>query len=112
MALRDALRSWHGEQIAADVERAVVAGINETLALCVGFSIPRAPIDTGFLRASAFVRPARRTASGVVGQWGYSASYAAYVELGTVRMPARPYMRPAADALYSGLAARIRRHYR
>lgn len=112
MALGGSLRAWYGERIVAKAERAAQAAIDETCAACVAFAVPRAPYKTGFLRASAFVVPARRTASGIVGRWGFSAAYAAYLEFGTVHMTPRPFMRPAMDAMYPLLGARLRAHFR
>lgn len=103
---------WNGEQISRRVEAACVAGIDATLAACLATAIPRAPIRTGFLRASGFVRRAQRGLGGVVGSWGFSAAYAAYLEFGTVRMAPRMFIRPAADVQYPLLASRIRRAFR
>ena len=111
MALRGGLRSWHGEAIKRRAEAAAKAGIDETLAACVARAQASAPVDTGFLRASAFVRQAVLTASGMLGHWGFSAAYAAYVEFGTVRMGAQPYIRPAMDIEYPKLARRIKAHF-
>lgn len=50
------------------------------------------PIDTGFLRDSGFMQ--------VVGEdveIGFSAEYASYVEFGTYKMAAQPFLRPALD---------------
>lgn len=49
------------------------------------------PVETGHLQASGFVdvEPGRARV-------GYDADYAAFVELGTGRAPAQPYLRPAA----------------
>lgn len=105
------LVAWHGEQITRRVEAACRAGIDETLAACLAVAIPRAPIRTGFLRGSAFVRRAQRGLGGIVGSWGFSAHYAPYLEFGTVRMSPRPFIRPAADLQYPLLASRIRRAY-
>jgi HK97 gp10 family phage protein len=107
VALRSRL-DWRGREVTEAALRAAERGIDETLARCLARAIPAAPIDTGNLRASGFVRPARRDNRGVVGSWGFSAGYAAYVELGTRYMTARPFMRPAADAEYPRLSTRIR----
>ncbi|WP_288782258.1 HK97-gp10 family putative phage morphogenesis protein [uncultured Kocuria sp.] len=53
----------------------------------------RAPVRTGFLRGSIAVVPTGRLSVAV----GATANYAAYVEQGTSRMAARPYMRPALE---------------
>lgn len=51
----------------------------------------KAPIDTGFLRNSIGVGQVTANFALV----GTNANYASYVEEGTTRMEARPYMRPA-----------------
>lgn len=67
----------------------------------------RVPIDTGFLAGSIKAKSMGR------GVWVIEAAaeYAAYVELGTVRTPAQPYLLPAlenvAAALGSGGAAKV-----
>lgn len=112
MALRSGLQVWHGEAVADRVVKAAQAAIDETLAAALANAIPRAPIRTGFLRGTGFVIPAVRTPQGPVGRWGFSASYAAYQEFGTVNMSPRPFMRPAADAIYPTLPQRIRDHFK
>ena len=107
MALRSGLR-WYGDAVEAKAMAAATTGVNLTLARCLALAIPRAPVDTGALRASGFIRPAVRMGTTVMGSWGFSAAYAAYVELGTIRMAARPFMRPAMDVEYPQLARRIR----
>lgn len=112
MALRRGLMVWHGERVADKAVEAARLAIDEVLAAALAQAQSRAPIRTGFLRASGFVIPAEDTPQGVLGRWGFSANYAAYQELGTVRMQARPFMRPAADAIYPTLPKRIRDHFK
>ena len=50
------------------------------------------PVDTGYLRDSAFMQA---LASDVF--FGFNAEYASYVEFGTYKMAAQPYLRPALD---------------
>lgn len=50
------------------------------------------PVDTGFLKASGFVQ----IRSGDV-EIGYDAPYASFVEFGTYKMAAQPFLRPAFD---------------
>jgi HK97 gp10 family phage protein len=53
------------------------------------------PVDTGFLQSTIYhnVDPASLTL-----ELGATADYASYVEFGTRRMAAEPYIRPAFDA--------------
>lgn len=54
----------------------------------------KVPVDTGRLRAS-ITPEVRKTQTSWVGVVGSNVQYAPYVELGTVRMAARPYLQPA-----------------
>jgi HK97 gp10 family phage protein len=54
----------------------------------------RAPVDTGFLRTSIRAVPGAGLLHAEV---VVTADYAAFVEYGTVRMAARPYLTPAAE---------------
>jgi HK97 gp10 family phage protein len=49
-------------------------------------------VRTGYLRSTIY-----HVASGLILELGARADYAPYVEFGTRRMAARPYMRPALD---------------
>lgn len=60
----------------------------------------RAPVDTGYLRSS--ISADIRGLTAIVGP---TAHYGGYVERGTSRMAAQPYMAPAADAVTPGFAA-------
>ena len=65
----------------------------------------RTPVLTGTLRrsiASVFENGGLR---GIVGP---SVFYGKFIEFGTRRMGARPFMRPAAEAVLPGFAARIK----
>ena len=50
------------------------------------------PVDTGFLRESGYIR----VQSNYV-EIGFDAPYASYVEYGTSKMEAQPFLRPALD---------------
>jgi HK97 gp10 family phage protein len=53
---------------------------------------------TGLLQSRIVAIPRPRSVSAVVGVQGPDAYYWKFVEYGTVKMPARPFMRPAAMA--------------
>lgn len=55
------------------------------------------PVDTGRLRAS-ITHAIDRDSRGLVGVVGTDVDYAPYVELGTSKAPAQPYLRPALAA--------------
>ena len=52
------------------------------------------PVDTGFLQRSAFIND-----QGDEVLIGFDAEYASYVEFGTYKMEAQPYLRPAIDEM-------------
>lgn len=55
-----------------------------------------APVDTGFLKSSISMQAqGNKTLARV--EVGPTANYAAFVELGTHKMAAQPYLRPATD---------------
>lgn len=66
----------------------------------------RAPVDTGFLRRQIKTRSIQRNRRGIVGvtvgasarDYTGQAFYASFIEYGTSRMPARPFLRPAFTA--------------
>lgn len=60
-----------------------------------------APYDTGYLKGSI------RAVPGDGGAWivQVGAEYAAYQELGTVNMPAQPYLLPAVEVVAHGAGA-------
>lgn len=55
------------------------------------------PVDTGRLRSS-ITRSLGRDSRGLFGEVGSNVEYAVYVELGTSRAQAQPYLRPALAA--------------
>lgn len=50
------------------------------------------PVDTGYLASTLFVRYVSNNV-----EVGFEAPYASYVEFGTYKMAAQPYLRPAID---------------
>lgn len=64
---------------------------------CVNGAKRGCPVDTGRLRAS-ITEELRHDGEGLVEVVGTDVEYAAYVELGTSRARAQPFLRPAAEA--------------
>jgi HK97 gp10 family phage protein len=60
------------------------------------------PVDTGFLRSTVFVQQ-----EGNDVQIGFSAEYASYVEFGTYKMAAQPFLRTALDNAESAALSAI-----
>ncbi len=68
--------------------------VKETAYEIEGEAKVRAPVDTGALRASIETSHPARTRSEVA----TGVEYGVYQEYGTVKMPAQPFMTPAAEA--------------
>jgi hypothetical protein len=130
--------NWNGDAITARLKAAQIEGINGTMGACVNQAKRshawqnRSGILEGGIGIVEFAEPA---GSGVRGVWGVQdVRYALIHELGgvitplvakvlafelngqlvfarSVTIPARPYLRPAADAIYPSLARRIKRAY-
>lgn len=130
---------WHGEAITAKMRAAQKAGVNATMGAAVVEAkghhnwVNRTGVLEGGIDVVDY---AEEVADGVSGQWGVrDVVYALIHELGgtivpkvakalkipmadgsfrfvkSVTIPARPYLRPAADKTYPTLASRIRRAY-
>jgi len=68
--------------------------VNETAEAVASAAQSNAPVDTGALRASIDVTKTGSTAAQVT----TGVDYAIYQEYGTYKMPAHPFMTPAAEA--------------
>jgi HK97 gp10 family phage protein len=81
------------------LEDAAVQGLlNDMASTALGAMRRAVPVDTGKLRSSLFAE-----VNGTTLRFGAGAEidYAWYVELGTRKMRAQPYIRPALDAIRS-----------
>lgn len=126
---------WRGPAVSAKMLQAQFFGLNKTLAQAVEHAKRNHAWQnrTGTLEGSiAIAEFAQRHGTGISGLWGSKdVRYAMIHELGgrivaknapalmfevngqfvrtqSVTIPARPYLRPAADATYPNLAANIR----
>lgn len=132
--------NWLGPAVTEKLERAQVAGVNQTMSEAVVHAKRNHQWQnqTATLEGSIdIVDFARRVGDRVQGLWGSrDVRYALIHELGgiirpvtadrlyimdrgaivatadEVRIPARPYLRPAADAIYRNLANNIRRAFK
>jgi hypothetical protein len=100
--------TWAGAALAMQIRRNCVDAIDETMAECVTTAKDRVRVASGTLQGSIRFEPATMTGLGAEGKWGsFDVGYAIYQELGTYKMTAQPYLRPAADMHYPALAKRI-----
>lgn len=86
--LSKSLAKYSSARLQAAVE-ARLERIGEGMA-STAFSL--VPIDTGFLQSSIYV-----FVKGMQLELGATADYASYVEFGTYKMAAQPFLRPAFD---------------
>ena len=81
----------------AQIENANEAGIARALEICggkgEGYAKQLCPVDTGNLRNSITHQPVGNHTMAV----GTNVYYAPFVELGTVKMGAQPYLRPGIE---------------
>ncbi|MFA6219593.1 MAG: hypothetical protein WC692_07410 [Erythrobacter sp.] len=130
---------WEGDALTARMRAAQKLGINATMAACVQQAKAnhawrnQTGVLEGSIKIAEFARP---DGAGMVGTWGSTdVRYALIHELGgvivpvraqalrfklpdgsfrivkSVTIPARPYLRPAADAIYPQLAGNIRKAF-
>jgi phage gpG-like protein len=127
---------WKGKAVTERMRAAMIAGVNKTMADCVVHAKDHHTWknqSTDLERSIKVTSFAAREGTYVVGQWGsVDLKYALIHELGgvivpkkakalaipqpdgsvrfvkKVTIPARPYLRPAADLIYPRLAANIR----
>ena len=104
--------TWYGDRIKKRIDEAQRLGIDETTLACQDPAMSRVRVRTGNLRRSIprGHQAARREGGRWVGRWGSAdVSYALWQEIGTARMSAQPYLRPAAQIEYPKLAGRIKK---
>lgn len=100
---------WYGEAVEARIAAVALAAVQEIATAAAAHAIDNHPWqnDTGETEASVFVNAAELTPAGIARcSWG-AAGAALFLEYGTVKMPAYPWLRPAQDATYPHLGALI-----
>lgn len=103
---------WRGDKIKEIVAEASRLGVDETTAAAVTPAKEKVRVRTRLLQGSIQFRPAERRGNRIVGSFGsYDVNYALWQEIGTSRMSAQPYLRPAADQEFPKLSERIKRYY-
>lgn len=112
--------NWKGPEVERKIARAAITGVNQTMSEAVVHAKldhgPSAHSRQRWITRSSFlvtsIRPvvaAFERGTKVIGSWGSAGiMYAVFQEIGTTKIPARPFLRPAADAVYPRLTANIR----
>lgn len=83
------------KEVSRAIERAILVALEEIGLLCEGYAKKQCPVDTGRLRNSITHRVFNGGEKYVI--VGTNVEYGKYVELGTSRQKAQPYLRPAAN---------------
>ena len=103
--------NWNGDQVIDQYNSAIIKGMTKTMADCVVEAKRVVPVDTGSPRNSIKIVdfPPTDAQGTVSGTWGSSdVNYALWVEIGTSRANAQPYLRPSADKHYPKLDDHIK----
>lgn len=87
------IRADNRREVAEAIDKAVAAALEEMGLACEGYAKLACPVDTGRLRSS--VTHMTKPSDDAV-YVGTNVEYGPYVELGTVHMEARPFLKPAA----------------
>ena len=105
---------WFGDEIAAEIERAAVEGMETVAADFVRTAHPKTPIYQGFLRRStkwdSVKHHADRTLSIEMGS--FDIGYAEYQERGTAKMEGKLFYQTSADQTWPKLPDRIKKSMR
>ena len=96
--------SWQGAELERSAGDILEAACTTLLDRTLRYMQATCPVDTGYLRSTAFAEVLRQGIA-VALVVGAGASYAAFVELGTIHTEAQPFIRPAYDYLVSQLPA-------
>ena len=84
----------NAKQVAEGIESAVDVALEKIGLMAEGYAIKKCPVDTGHLRGSITHEV---DFDGDAVYIGTNVEYAPYVELGTSRQKAQPFLRPAAS---------------
>ncbi len=101
--------TWRGAEVINALDDAIQAAMQATAEAAKAEAQSLAPVRTGLLRSSIYADvnapggSARRTLV-----LGADAPYALYVELGTSRQAAQPFLRPAIDKIAPKLTENLR----
>ena len=84
---------WYGDDVIRSVKQSLPVAVTKACVVVQGAAKGYSPVDTGALRDSITYE----MVSDNEGKVGPSIEYDIYVEMGTRKMAAQPYLRPAAD---------------
>lgn len=101
------IRADNRREVAEAIDKAVAAALEEMGLACEGYAKLACPVDTGRLRSS--ITHMTKPSDNAV-YVGTNVEYGPYVELGTVHMEARPFLKPAAADHADAYRAILRRH--
>ena len=87
---------WHGDKLIKEVGLKCFQTMEKACLLVERDAKRMCPVDTGRLRAS-LSHEIERSKDGTVGRVGTNVEYGVYVEYGTRKMSAKPYLRPALE---------------
>lgn len=93
-------------QLPGQIRAALVTEVKRATLDIQAQAMAKAPVRTGTLRRS--IHSVFQN-GGLTGLVGPSVSYGKFLEWGTRHMAARPFMRPAAEAVLPGFAAAVKR---
>ena len=102
--------TWFGDEIAKEIERATVEGLETVAADFVRTAHPLTPIYQGFLRRSTKWNPVKRHAEGKLSieMGSFDIEYAEYQERGTARMEGKLFYQQSSDETWPKLGDRIK----
>lgn len=95
----------HSDEFIEELRRRIPAALEEIGLAAEGYAKRLCPVDTGRLRNSI-----THTTDGDSAYVGTNVEYAPYVELGTSRTRAQPYLRPAVENNVSTYKKILDRH--
>ena len=88
---------WYGERVINQVDTKIQAAIMKCVLIVEADAKRNCPVDTGRLRASISHEVIKIADDVYQGRVGTNVHYAPHVELGTNKMAAQPYLRPALE---------------
>ena len=100
---------WYGREVIREIDNSLEEAIKKCVLIVEADAKRMCAVDTGRLRAS-ITNVILKIAEGIYqGRIGSNVEYAPYVALGTSKMPAQPYLRPAIEKNWDRIQRIIRR---